>query len=290
MDAPKISIITPCYNHAPYLAETIQSVLGQAYPQLEYIIIDGGSTDGSIDIIRRYEKHLAYWQSARDDGMYNAINLGMARATGDILGWLNSDDYYLPGALAFAAANLDLAAPQIVFGNTFHFVEASAEHWGSDVVREHARKDVFKYDYLIQPASFWTRRAWEHTGALDESFQYVGDWEWFARAKKKGVIFKPTARYLAAYRILVTNKTRMGRAPRWVEVARILDTYAGADYARVFEQVLKERAALLRIRKPLRRWHLTRLEKLVFRFSFPHIFARVPVSQVWDMLETIGYE
>lgn len=289
MSTPKISIVTPCYNHAEYLAETMESVLGQAYPNLEYIVMDGGSTDGSADIIQRHERGLAYWQSAPDTGMYNAINQGMARATGDILGWLNADDFYLPGTLRFVAAQLNLDIPEVVFGNAFHFVEGRAEQWGSDVEREHARKDLFKYDYIIQPASFWTRRTWEQTGTLDESFQVVADWDWFARAKRSGVVFKPRARYLAVYRIVRTAKTQSGGAERHTEQARLLRAYVGEVYSQVFQQVSQQRDAILSIRRALRRIHLTRLEKVVFPVRFPGIFGRVPISEVWDMIETVGY-
>ncbi len=289
MSAPKLSIVTPCFNHAAYLEETLQSVLGQGYPNLEYIVMDGGSTDGSVEIIKRHEKHLAYWQSAPDTGMYNAINQGMARATGDILGWLNSDDMQLPGALEFAAAQLDVQLPQLLFGNAFHFVQGRPDNWGSNVQAEHAHKDIFKYDYVIQPASFWTRAAWEMTGALDESYQVVADWEWFARCKKKGVQFIPSARYLAVYRILPESKTSAGREPRWAEMARILRTYAGDAYAGYFDELTRARDKILRLRHFLRKWHLARLEQPVFGLLYPRIFSHVALSDAWDMIELIGY-
>ena len=95
---PRISIITPTLNQAGFIDQTISSVLGQGYPDLEYIIIDGGSTDGTVDLIRKHERHLAYWVSEKDAGQSNAINKGLKRATGDIIAYINSDDYYLDGA------------------------------------------------------------------------------------------------------------------------------------------------------------------------------------------------
>src|SRR3954451_4058140 len=116
---PSISIVTPSFNQAPFLAETIESVLGQNYPNLEYVIIDGGSKDGSVDIIRRYEKHLAYWVSEKDKGAADAISKGFARATGDILAYLNSDDVYLPGSLQTVAGVMRDRAVGVAFGNMY---------------------------------------------------------------------------------------------------------------------------------------------------------------------------
>lgn len=99
MNMPRISIVTPSYNQAKYLPETIESILNQSYPNLEYIIVDGGSTDGSVEVIKRYERHLAYWISETDSGQSEAINKGFARCTGDLFNWINSDDILFPGAL-----------------------------------------------------------------------------------------------------------------------------------------------------------------------------------------------
>ena len=112
MTPEKITIVTPSYNQGRFLEQTILSVVGQQYPNLEYIIMDGGSTDNSVEIIKKYESHLAHWESEKDSGQAHALNKGFALATGTIFGWLNSDDYYLPGTLSFVAEQLDARQPE----------------------------------------------------------------------------------------------------------------------------------------------------------------------------------
>jgi hypothetical protein len=106
--------------------------------------------------------------------MYNAINLGFERASGDILGWLNSDDFYFPGTLDYVAANLEPANPELLFGNAFHFVQGRADNWGSDVIRASQTMQLMRFDYIIQPSAFWTRAAWNLTGRLDAHFIMQG--------------------------------------------------------------------------------------------------------------------
>src|SRR5208283_3575458 len=128
---PRISIVTPSYQQAAFVEECLRSVLLQDYPNLEYIVIDGGSRDGSREIIARYGPHLTYWQSEKDGGQGDAINQGFARATGEILGWVNSDDMLLPGALFAAAHEFLNGRPEIVYGDALNVYEDdhSLEYW-----------------------------------------------------------------------------------------------------------------------------------------------------------------
>src|SRR6266404_3514026 len=119
MDHPRITVVTPSYNQAKFVEATIQSVLDQGYPNLEYIIMDGGSKDGSVEIIRRYEKHLAYWVSEKDNGPSDAIGKGFARSTGSILAYLNSDDLYMPGSLKAIADAMSDPNVDVAYGNMY---------------------------------------------------------------------------------------------------------------------------------------------------------------------------
>ncbi len=223
---PKISVITPSYNQGKFLEQTILSVISQCYPNLEYIIMDGGSTDESVEIIKKYEQHITYWQSKPDNGQAGAINEGFKHATGDILCWLNSDDMYMPGIFdRIAAIFANTSKPAIVFGNCLHFNEHSSKTRGSDVVGDDARHILSLYDYIIQPSSFWNRAAWLATGALEESMHFAFDWDWFIRAQNTGVQFVPVQDYLSIYRIHESHKTGTGGDKRNEELKKIVSRY-----------------------------------------------------------------
>ncbi len=222
---PRISVVTPSYNQGAYIEDTILSVIGQGYPNLEYIIIDGGSTDNTRDVIRKYERHLAYWVSEKDSGQASAINKGFAAATGDVLCWLNSDDMHLPGTLNYVANMLDVAKAEIVMGNCIHIKEGTGVARGSDIVADHSRHDILWCGYVLQPSSFWTRKAWEAAGPLDEGLHYGLDWDWYVRAKLSGTHFKAVARQLSIYRIHGAHKSSFGGDARTRELSGIFDKY-----------------------------------------------------------------
>ena len=281
---PKITIITPSYNQGQFLEETIQSVLGQCYPNLEYIVMDGGSTDNSVEIIKKYEKHLAYWTSAKDGGQSAAINTGFSRATGDILGWLNSDDMYLPGALQHIASRLDAAKPEIVFGNCLHIRESNADTFGSNVVYHHGKLPLTVHDYIIQPSSFWTKSAWDAVGALDESLTYIFDWEWFLRAEKSNIRFKPLGKYLSLYRMHEAHKTGTGGSKRQLEIATVYEKYAGIPYRNLYIECCRSGQEVIEFLAQTNRLHLGRISGPLLRYRFPNLFGKVASQEIWAMI------
>jgi glycosyltransferase involved in cell wall biosynthesis len=181
---PRITIVTPSYQQAAFLEKTLRSVLDQGYPNLEYFVVDGGSSDGSVDIIRRYASGIAWWISEKDRGQSHAINKGFARATGDILGWLNSDDYLAPGALHQVAGILGPAkTPRAVSGDCVRLFEDGRQpvrHRGQPVTLG----DLLEYwrPYpMHQPSIFWTRAVYERVGPVREDLHLIMDFDYWLR-------------------------------------------------------------------------------------------------------------
>ena len=228
---PRITIVTPSFNQALYLEEAIRSVLAQGYPNLEYVIRDGGSTDGSVDVIRRYEGHLSDWLSEPDGGPAQAINRGFAATSGDILGWLNADDAYLPGTLhAIAEAFIQRPEASLVYGEGWYIDEASQPIEPCRFVRRRFdRRYLVNRDPILQPAAFWRRSLWQQVGPLDESLRWVFDWEWFIRAHAQGA-FHYLPRDLALYRIQPAALTRTGGLARQLEHGRVTRRYGAWWY------------------------------------------------------------
>ena len=251
------------------------SVIGQGYPNLEYLIIDGGSTDDSVNILKKYDKHIAYWVSEKDQGQSDAINKGFRRATGDILGWLNSDDLYLPGTLLYLASQIKPGLPQVVFGNCFHFIENSPSSWGSDVTKWGKTYDLRLFNYVIQPSSFWTREAWSQTGDLDSSLHYVFDWDWFIRAQQSSVAFTAVNRYLALFRFHSTHKSSAGGDKRSQEIASLYKKYAGEKYVAAFHRLCERKSRLDNFEKWIHKFRLGRLKTRLFRAAYPDIFREI---------------
>ena len=181
---PRITVVTPSFNQARYLGRTIRSVLDQGYPNVEYVVMDGGSTDGSIDIIQRYAGRLAYWVSEPDGGQSAAINAGWRRGSGEIVAWLNSDDYYLPGAVQTAVDFLVTHPDELMVYGQAELVDPAGASLASLGQPFSRRVMMLKADCIPQPAAFIRRSALDSVGYLDESLHFVMDLEFFIRVSQ----------------------------------------------------------------------------------------------------------
>lgn len=219
---PLVSIVTPSYNQADYLEQTIQSVLGQDYPRIEYLLVDGASTDRSVEIIKKYAGSLAWWVSEKDRGQGDAINKGLARANGEIAAWLNSDDYYLPGAVS-SAVNVFKENPDalLVYGN-MRAVDENGQTLNVLKYRQYSLEDLLCFQIIGQPAVFFRREAFENAGKLDISFHYMLDHHLWIRIARQGTILH-VPRVWAAARFHPQAKNRQLAVEFGREAFRILE-------------------------------------------------------------------
>ncbi len=223
--APRISIATPSYNQGRFLEQTLRSVLDQGYPNLEYIVMDGGSTDGSVDIIRRYEHRLAYWRSERDRGQSDALKEAFALSTGEILGWVNSDDLLLPGSLEHVGAQF-AEHPDIDFlaGGFALIDEQGRVTWSLWPITPTKERLLHVGFYVGQPACFWRRLLYDRVGGIDPSFNFAMDGDLFLRilSCSKSV---STTRLLACFRSHPDSKSSNLQSVHLEEKRRLADVW-----------------------------------------------------------------
>ena len=208
---PKVSVITPSYNQGAFIEETILSVLNQDYPNIEYIVIDGGSTDNTVDIIKKHENRLTYWVSEKDGGQSEAINKGFARATGEIVCWLNSDDILMPGALQHVVSffendkETDLVNGQLVIIDEHstiisNYLTLKQKEW-------YASHGVY---YVSQPSMFWKRKIFDRIGFIRNDFHACMDREFLIRVFNGGFKIGHLNEILDGFRIHSQSKSAAG--------------------------------------------------------------------------------
>lgn len=217
----KFSIVVPSYNHEAYLAATLDSILGQNHPDVEIRVNDGGSTDGTVGILRSYGERIT-WTSARDHGQTDAINKGLMMATGDIVAYLNSDDVYLPGSLA-RVADYFSAHPScdLLYGDAWHL------HADGSIMEPYLTEPwdydrLFIHCFLCQPAVFWRRRLHRQYGFFDERLHYAMDYEFWLRVGATAEVHYLPGQPLAGSRLHADTKTLKLRLPVHREILQVV--------------------------------------------------------------------
>lgn len=253
-DLPTIAVTTPTLRHGRFIERTIKSVLGQGYPNLQYVVKDGGSKDGTVEVLRRYDRQLDHWESAGDTGQAQAINVGFESATGEIMAYLNSDDLYLPGTLAFVGRFFrEHEEVDVVYGHRI-VIDEEDRQIGRWILPRHDDELLAYVDYVPQETLFWRRRAWEKVGGyIDESFQFALDWDLLLRFRAARLRMIRLPRFLGAFRVSREQKTASQMATIGIrEMNRLRRRYLGEVPS---ESEIKERVA----RYILRHWAIDAL-------------------------------
>lgn len=242
-DLPVISIVTPSFNQADFIERTLNSVFQQQYPKLEYIVQDGGSDDGTVDILKKSEDRLKRWESAKDAGQSDALDKGFAQSTGDIMAYLNSDDLLLPGALHYVARYFaDHPDVDVVYGHRV-LVDEYDQEIGRWVMPPHDDDVLSWADYIPQETMFWRRKIWDRAGGfIDKNLKFAMDWDLILRFRAAGAKIVRLPRFLGAFRVHPHQKTSAEISDQGAkEMARLREQCHGRKVsdAEVFQSIRK---------------------------------------------------
>jgi glycosyltransferase involved in cell wall biosynthesis len=263
---PRISVVTPSFNQAIYLEYTIESVVSQNYPELEYLVIDGGSTDGSIEIIKKHENEIAYWLSEKDKGMYDAIQKGFEKSSGEIMGWINSDDMYHPKSL-FTVAEIFSKFPEVCWlvGAATAFDE-EGRTVSVKQSKRFSKYDFYSHDFkwLQQESVFWRRSLWNKAGsALNVNLKYAGDfalWLQFFSHEKLYV----TDALIGGFRLRSSDQFTLERINEYLEEINFL--LSSLNLSKADKEIISRYKRILLIERLLKRIKIFRSGALEKRY------------------------
>jgi len=254
---PIVSIVTPSFNQARYLEATIRSVLSQDYARIEYMIVDGGSSDGTVDILKEYGGKLAWWVSEKDKGQTDAINKGFARAKGEVLAWLNSDDTYEPGAVSAAVRYLQ-EHPKVgmVYGDC-NFINETGRVIGKFSSAQTSYRLLRQgYSHIPQQTMFFRAELWKQVGPLDRSFYFAMDYDLWTRIAARSEI-KYVPQTWANFRLHTSGKTILADDRCWPEMIRVHYRDGGS-----FFSVIVAKYYLRKLVAPIWNWRRRRMFKI----------------------------
>lgn len=296
MHYPKITIVTPNFNGGIYLEQTIKSVLSQNYPNLEYIIIDGDSTDNSISIIKKYESQLAYWVSEPDTGLYNAVQKGFEKSTGEIMAWINSDDLYHPSAF-FTVAEIFSKFNEVSWLQGIPtFYDEVGRTVAVSPIKRWSKLDYYlgNFQWIQQESIFWRRSLWEISGSkMATELKYAGDLELWLRFFGHDKLFV-TSTLLGGFRMRTTEQLSLDFFQEYLEEARVVikkeveNTIAKDEYYLV-ERIKKYNTLMKKIRYPILKGIVSKIfySKLIKRkqlyFSYPPMIHFDRVKQEYKI-------